>query len=150
MFAWDAPITHPAREYWPPMSPVSWSKGRVIGLLLQYSWWRHQMEHFPRYWPFVWGIHRSRVNFPHKGEWCGALIFSLICTRINGWVNNDKAGDLRRHHAHYAVIVMFRAFIASWLYDLNNGMVWLYVLLKSCNIGCTSMDSCKKDVTPVH
>ena len=21
-------------------------------------WWRHKMEHFPRYWPFVRGIHR--------------------------------------------------------------------------------------------
>ena len=31
---------------------------------------------------------------------------SLICARINGWVNNGKAGDLRRHRAHYYVIVM--------------------------------------------
>ena len=36
----------------------------------------------------------------------GALIFSLICAWINGWVNNSEAGDLRRHHAHYDVIVM--------------------------------------------
>ena len=26
--------------------------------------------------------------------------------RINGWVNNREAGDLRRHHAHYDVIEM--------------------------------------------
>ena len=69
-------------------------------------WWRHQMEPFPRYWPFVRGIHRSPVNSPHKGQWRGALMFSLICTRINGWVNNDDAGDLRRHGVHYDVIVM--------------------------------------------
>ena len=50
-------------------------------------------KHFPRYWPFVWGIHRSPVNSPHKGQWRGALLFSLICTRINGWVNNLEAGD---------------------------------------------------------
>ena len=25
-------------------------------------------EHFPRYWPFVRGIHRSSVNSPHKGQ----------------------------------------------------------------------------------
>ena len=37
-------------------------------------------KHFPRYWPFVWGIHRSPVNSPHKGQWHGALIFTLICT----------------------------------------------------------------------
>ena len=33
-------------------------------------------------------------------------MFSLICTRINGWVNNGEAGDLRRHRAHYDVTVM--------------------------------------------
>ena len=61
---------------------------------------------FPRYWPFVRGIHRSPVNSPHKGQWRGALMFSLICARINGWVNNGKAGDLRRHRVHYDVTVM--------------------------------------------
>ena len=25
-------------------------------------------KHFPRYWPFVRGIHRSPVNSPHKGQ----------------------------------------------------------------------------------
>ena len=35
-------------------------------------------EHFPRYWPIVRGIHRSPVNSPHKGQWCGALMFPLI------------------------------------------------------------------------
>ena len=63
-------------------------------------------KHFPRCWPFVWGIRRSLVNSPHKGQWHGALMFSLICVCINGWVNNFKAGDLRRHRAHYDVIVM--------------------------------------------
>ena len=63
-------------------------------------------KHFPRYWPFVWGIHRSPVNSPHKGQWRGALMFSLICAWIKDWVNNREAGDLRRHRAHYDVIVM--------------------------------------------
>ena len=63
-------------------------------------------KHFPRYWPFVWGIYRSPVNSPHKGQWRGALMFSLICAWINGWVNNGEASDLRRHHAHYDVNVM--------------------------------------------
>ena len=61
---------------------------------------------FLRYWPFVRGIHRSPVNSPHKGQWRGALMFSLICAWINAWVNNREAGDLRRHRAHYDVIVM--------------------------------------------
>ena len=67
--------------------------------------WRHQMETFPRYWPFVRGIHRSLVNSPHKGQWRGALMFSLIYARIKGWVNNREAGDLWRHCAHYDVNV---------------------------------------------
>ena len=58
-------------------------------------------KHLPRYWSFVREIHRSPVNSPHKGQWRGALMFTLICTRINGWVNNREAGDLRRNRAHY-------------------------------------------------
>ena len=64
-------------------------------------------KHFPRYWPFVRGIHRPPVNSPHKGQWRGALMFSLICVWIYGWINNREAGDLRRYRAHYDVIVMF-------------------------------------------
>ena len=63
-------------------------------------------KYFPRYWPFVRGIHRSPVNSPHKGPWRGALMFSLICAWIICWVNNREAGDLRRHCTHYVVIVM--------------------------------------------
>ena len=59
-------------------------------------------KHFARYWPFVRGIHRSPVNSQHKGQWRGALIFSLIYTWINGWVNNREAGD----RGHYDVTVM--------------------------------------------
>ena len=43
---------------------------------------------------------------PHKGQWRGALMFSLICAWIHGWVNNGEAVDLRRHRAHYDVTVM--------------------------------------------
>ena len=63
-------------------------------------------QHFPRYWPFVRGIHRSPVNSPHQGQWRSALMFSLTCVWINGWVNNREAGDLRHHRAHYDVVVM--------------------------------------------
>ena len=64
-------------------------------------------KYFPRYWPFVRGIHRSPVNSPHKGQWRGALMFSLICVWINSQVNNREAGDLRRYRAHYYAILMF-------------------------------------------
>ena len=63
-------------------------------------------KHFPRYWLFWRGIHRSAVNSPHKGQWHGTLMFSLICPWINAWVNNRETCYLRRHCTHYDVIVM--------------------------------------------
>ena len=62
-------------------------------------------KHFPRYWSFVQGIHRSPVNSLHKGQWRGALMFYLIWTWTNGWVNNRETGDLIRHRVHYDVTV---------------------------------------------
>ena len=70
-------------------------------------------KHFPRYWPFVRGIHRSPVNSPHKGQWRRALMFSLICVWISDWVNNREAGGLRRYCAHHNVIVMKLRIIAT-------------------------------------
>ena len=63
-------------------------------------------KHFPRYWPFVRGIHRWPVNSPHKGQWRGAFMFSLIDAWTNDWINDHNAGNLRRHRAHYDVIVI--------------------------------------------
>ena len=73
-------------------------------------------KHFPRYWPFMRGIHRSPVNSPHKGQWRGSLIFSLIWAWKNGWVYNLEAGDLRRHRAYYDVTVMFFVVVFEVLY----------------------------------
>ena len=69
------------------------------------AWWRHKMETFAALLALCAG-NSSPVNSPHKGQWHGALMFSLICARINGWANNGEAGDLRLHRAHYDVIVM--------------------------------------------
>ena len=66
--------------------------------------WRHQMETFSALLAICAG--NFLVNSPHKGQWRGTLMFSLICARINCWVNNREAGDFRRHRAHYDVIVM--------------------------------------------
>ena len=61
---------------------------------------------FPRYWPFVRGIHRLPVTSPHRGQWRGALMFSFIFAWTNGWVNNREAGDLGHHRAYHDLIVM--------------------------------------------
>ena len=54
--------------------------------------------------PLCRGIHRSPVNSPHKGQWRGAMLFSLISAWINAWVNNHKA--LRCQSTHYDIIAM--------------------------------------------
>ena len=47
-------------------------------------------KHFPRYWPFVRGIHRSLVNSPHKGQWRRAFIFFYL--RLNKGLSKQSRG----------------------------------------------------------
>ena len=77
------------------------------------TWWRHQMK------TFFTSLTLCAGNSPHKGQWRGALIFSFICASINGWVNTREAGDLRRHRAHYEVIVMLWSLTFSFLNNLH-------------------------------
>ena len=65
------------------------------------TWWCHQMETFSALLTLC-----ARISPVTKGQWRRALILSLICTWINGWVHTRAAGDLRRHHPHYDVTVM--------------------------------------------
>ena len=92
---------------------ISWRSTHLLHLYFLFLWWRHHMETCSASLAFVrgihrWlrGIHRSPVYSPHTDQWHGASMFSLICAWINGWVNNQDAGDLRRHRAHYDVTVM--------------------------------------------
>ena len=79
-------------------------------------------KHFLRNWPFVRGNHRSPVNSPHKGQWRGALMSSLICVWINDWVHNREADDLRRYRAHYDVIYITMT-SSNFRYKLNRRSV---------------------------
>ena len=60
-----------------------------------------------------------------------SYVFYYICAWIHGCVNNREAGDLRRHRAHYDVIVMgiFRHWsIIIVVYYIR------YDLLKPCSV----------------
>ena len=95
--------------YW-SFSPLTTSYYLLPGLISScyylLPWWHHQMETFFTLLAFVRGIHQSPVNSPHKGQWRGALMFSLICAWTDGWVNNRDAGDLRCHRVRYDITVM--------------------------------------------
>ena len=90
-----------------PYESLIWSNECFCEYLISVHDDVNNWKHFPRYWPFVRGIHRSPVNSSHKGQWRGALMFSLNFAWINGWVNNGEADDLRRRGVHYEVTVMF-------------------------------------------
>ena len=71
-------------------------------------------NHFPRYWPFMRGIHRWIPST--KASDAELWLFFFICAWINDWVNNREAGDLRRHRTHYDINVM----IFVWKYNIRN------------------------------
>ena len=67
-------------------------------------------------------------------------MFSLICVWIIGWVNNREAGDLKRHRAHYDVIVVINldvvvplnasrrsGFVCNWLKQLIHRYLCIHV-----------------------
>ena len=70
------------------------------------SWWRHQMETFSALLAIFKGNSPVTSEFPHKGQWRGALMFSFIFVWKKVWVNNRDAGDLKHHHTDYDVTLM--------------------------------------------
>ena len=52
------------------------SKPPVISKI---SWWRHQMETFSALLALCAGNSPVPMNSPHKGQWRGVSMFSLIC-----------------------------------------------------------------------
>ena len=122
MVSWSCLVTKTYSLYYCSLDVVTNNGCSTSPFIIQYN---HddviKWKNFPRCCPFVRGIHRSPVSSPHKGQWRGALMFSLITAWINGWVNNGEAGDLRCHRAHHDVTVMWfvvlylqNALICAW------------------------------------
>ena len=67
-------------------------------------WWRHQMETFSMLLALCAGNSPVTGEFPPQRlvRWS----FDIFGAWINGWVNNRKAGDFRRHRSHYDVTLM--------------------------------------------
>ena len=88
-----------------------------LKLCTRFALWHDDVikwKHFPRYWPFVRGIHRWPVNSQHKGQWRGAMIFDL---RLNERLSKQswsrwfetQSRPLRRH-SNVSIL---------WLYSNN-------------------------------
>ena len=117
---------------------VSEDAPTIIMIMIIINSWRYwechddviKWKHFPRYWPFVRGIPQSPVNSPHKGQWRGALMFSLMCVWINDWVNNRDGGDLRCYRTDYDVIVMFTGNLVLPEYSGFSTLISMYQVAK--------------------
>ena len=73
-------------------------------------------KRFPRYWPFVRGIHRSPVNSPHKGRWRWALMFC----------------------SNYAWNKLLSKQSLCWWFKTPSGSLW-----RQCNLWCKHDQSTK-------
>ena len=101
-----------------------------------HTWWRHQMKTFSALLAIYAGNSSVSVNSPHKGQWRGALVFSLICAWIKVWINNREAGELRRHRTHYDVIVIIYCHASVTVQDAIHTLCFIIgfavILLFSC------------------
>ena len=72
-------------------------------------WWQHKMGTFSALLALCAGNSLSPVNSPHKGQWHGALMFSLICDWTNGkskqsrrrWFETRSCSLWRHCNAHF-------------------------------------------------
>ena len=70
------------------------------------TWWRDQMETFSALLILCAGNSPVIGESPSQSPVTRSFdVFFDPC--LSGWINNGEAGDLRRHHAHYDVIVMY-------------------------------------------
>ena len=140
--SWSAGFDHPI--HWPiyaspcfidlQLNLTAWHGG--------ISWWRHQWKHFTSYWPFVRGTTGHRWIPLTKGQWRGALMFSLICAWTSNWANNQNDGDLKRHFVHYGVTVMYYQIARTSTRPMKYLDLWqgtLFSMWKDITLGQTGV-----------
>ena len=133
---WDSKLSHNDGMTWPCFS-------RMLFDILWWGWEstvrfpsQHddviKWKHFPRNWPFLREIHRSPVNFPHKGQWRGALMFSLIET---------PAWSLWRHRNEEPIMGKFNVFCVvscNKLFNKQSDSRWFHKLWRSGDVAVMS------------
>ena len=136
-------LLHNWRDVFPRMPSVADQHPQCVSVHDDFIKWKH----FPRYWTFARGIHRSPVKSPHEGQLLGALMFSLICTLTNGWVNNRYAGDFGDyvHFEDTIMVWMYVALTAILVLFFVVGILYTSILCpqRFCGHGLSSRHFCK-------
>ena len=104
-------------------------------------------KYFPRYWPFGREIHWSPVDSPNKGQWRGALMFSLMCARTNGWAHNQDTGDFRRHGDHFdTIIIWFRSILLlsgkGIIWAIVEHKLWIFISIEIIRVSNVKINAC--------
>ena len=95
-------------------------------------------------------------EFPAQRPVTRGFDVSLICARINGWVNNRKAGDLRRHRAHYDVSVMTSRWVGkpssrshphTWRISAE---LMVYLVIRGFQVAFGEIPQTNKTTFPFH
>ena len=97
------------------------------------TWWRHQMETVSASLAFCAGNSLVTGEFPSQRPVTQSLGVFFICVWTNNWGNNRETGDLRRHHAHYDVTVMFT----------HHGMIYQNVIILTVHVPRNFVHFCK-------
>ena len=91
---------------------ILWS----LKLISAQPWWRHQMKTFFALLAFCAGRSPVTGEFPAQRPVTRSFDgFFLSAPWINGWANIREAVDLRRHPAHYDVIVMAIRYLKKYM-----------------------------------
>ena len=101
-------------------------------------------KHFPRYWPFVRGIHRSPVNSPHNGQQRGVfgVFFKLRLNQLfskqwrRRWFETPSR-SLRRHcnGSHHPLQLALTASGARHFEHMMTSLHQQYCLYYGLNVG---------------
>ena len=97
------------------------------------SWWRHQMETFSALLALC--ARNSLVTGEFPSQRPVTRSFDVLIDL--SWVNNRDTGDLRRHWAHYDVIVM----ITAWRQPLSNAEPLSETLLTIVCLGTNASEN---------
>ena len=92
-------------------------------------------KHFPRYWPFARGIHRSLVNSRHRPVTLSFAVFFFYLRpnqRLSkqwwGWWFETPSNPLWRHCNNYAIYEAWHANKWHSFVSIHYTMKWLYLI----------------------
>ena len=106
-------------KHWLHKVCLKWLKWYSASTAWEYMIWHHwhddaiKWKHFPRYWPFVRGIHRSPVNYANP-----VYVVATICHQV-GWLRWGHPGLF---HTATSLLIWYKRFCVR---DISYRLIWM-------------------------